>query len=175
MVITPVLKTERLLLRPFALEDAPAMYRWTSSLKCTEFLFWRPNRSLEDATRILSRWVNKPRNYAWAIDLSGTAIGEINVIKNLPNQGFEIGYILRDDQWGQGYMSEAFTAVLSFLWNQGYRYGSLPRLMREESPVPPPSREIRIPTHRDGSGPLHRQDRPEGGCGSIPFGRERVR
>jgi ribosomal-protein-alanine N-acetyltransferase len=122
MVITPVLKTERLLLRPFALEDAPAMYRWTSSLKCTEFLFWRPNRSLEDATRILSRWVNKPRNYAWAIDLSGTAIGEINVIKNLPNQGFEIGYILRDDQWGQGYMSEAFTAVLSFLWNQGYHY-----------------------------------------------------
>ena len=109
MVLTPVLKTERLLLRPFTLEDAPAMYRWTSSIKCTEFLFWRPNRSPEDSARILSRWVSKPRNYAWAIDLGGTAIGEINVIKNLPNQGFEIGYILRDDQWGQGYMPVALT------------------------------------------------------------------
>jgi hypothetical protein len=32
---------------------------------------------------------HKPRNYAWAIDLNGgTAIGEINVIKNLPESGF---------------------------------------------------------------------------------------
>jgi ribosomal-protein-alanine N-acetyltransferase len=123
MVITPEIKTTRLLLRPFQREDAPDMYRWTSSLKCTEFLFWRPNRSLEDTKRILSRWVNKPRNFAWAISLGNEVIGEINVIKDLPCHGFEIGYILRDDTWGQGYMSEAFSAVLSFLWKQGYRYG----------------------------------------------------
>jgi ribosomal-protein-alanine N-acetyltransferase len=119
---TPCLTTERLLLRPFKKEDAEDLYRWTSSIRCTEYLFWHPNRSLEDAQRILARWVDKPRQYAWALELNGHAVGEINVIKTLPDKGYEIGYILRDDLWGHGYMSEAFKAVLTFMWNQGYRY-----------------------------------------------------
>ena len=101
---TPCLTTERLLLRPFKKEDAEDLYRWTSSIRCTEYLFWHPNRSLEDAQRILARWVDKPRQYAWALELNGHAVGEINVIKTLPDKGYEIGYILRDDLWGHGYM-----------------------------------------------------------------------
>lgn len=124
MRIAPILKTPRLLLRPIEREDAPYVYRWTHSEAVTEYLFYLPNRSLEDTTRLVSGWVKKRRNYEWVLCAGDDVFGEIQVIKDLPENGFEIGYESREDCWGKGYMKEALTAVLRFLFAEaGYSYG----------------------------------------------------
>lgn len=119
---TPPLKSERLLLRPFTMDDAPSIYRWASSLNVTEYLFWYPHRDMETTERILRVWLRKKRHYSWAICLENDVIGEIEVIKDLEGQGAEIGYTSREDVWGHGYMSEALSIVVQFLFSTGYRF-----------------------------------------------------
>jgi ribosomal-protein-alanine N-acetyltransferase len=121
---TPLLHTDRLVLRPFSLEDSPEVYAWCSSWVTTQYLFWYPHRDIEVSKRLVSSWVRKKRNYSWALERDGKAVGEIQVIKDLPNHGFEIGYILREDYWHQGLMQEGVQAVLRFLFlEDGYEYG----------------------------------------------------
>ncbi len=120
---TPSLRTERLLLRPFRKQDAKAVYAWSRSLNVTAFLSWPPHRSLAQSERIVASWVKKKRNYAWALVRAGKAIGEVEVIKDLPGKGAEMGYLLGEAFWGQGYLREALAAILPFLWHRGgYRY-----------------------------------------------------
>jgi RimJ/RimL family protein N-acetyltransferase len=123
MKITPTLNTERLILRPFVEEDAPRVYAWCSSPQVTAHLFWHPHRDLSVTQRVLADWIKKKRNYFWALDDGSGAIGEIEIIKDFDDGGCEIGYILLEEKWGQGYMKEALLKVVSFLFNEGgYRY-----------------------------------------------------
>ena len=114
--------TKRLTLRPWTLIDVPSVYRWCGSFLCTKYLFWHPHRSAEATEKIVRKWVRKRRNYSWAIVLGDQAIGEVEIIKNLPHDGIEIGYILRDDFWGQGFMSEALEGVFGYLRGIGKAY-----------------------------------------------------
>jgi [ribosomal protein S5]-alanine N-acetyltransferase len=120
---TPLLHTKRLVLRPFSMEDIPAVYGWCSSLETTHYLFWHPHRDIGVTTRLVENWLRKKRNYSWALDDGQGAIGELQLIKDLPDQGFELGYILREESWHQGYMKEALVVVLGYLFIQeDYRY-----------------------------------------------------
>lgn len=121
-MVVPSLTSQRLLLRSWQIEDAEALYSWCGDLKVTEFLFWYPHRDLEVSKRLLAKWVKKPRGFSWAITLNNQPIGEIQLIKDLPNGGGEIGYTLSSSYWGKGYMSEAFCLVKEYLTKQGYRY-----------------------------------------------------
>ena len=52
------LETERLVLRPFAAEDADAMYRnWASDSQVTKFLFWEPHKDVDETRGILEGWI----------------------------------------------------------------------------------------------------------------------
>jgi [ribosomal protein S5]-alanine N-acetyltransferase len=120
---TPILTTKRLVLRPFIRTDVDAVYDWCSSFETTRYLFWYPHRDKSVTERVLNQWIDKKRNYFWAIDQGGVALGEIEVIKDLPGNGFECGYILSEPFWGKGIMTEAFARVLSFLFlDAGYEY-----------------------------------------------------
>jgi len=120
---SPVLKTPRLTLRPFEEGDLPAVHGWCSSLEVTKWLLWLPHRDLKTTDRLLQNWIKKKRNYAWALTIDGAAIGEIEVIKDLPGQGAEIGYLLSAKRWHEGLMSEALPEALRFLFAKpGYRY-----------------------------------------------------
>jgi [ribosomal protein S5]-alanine N-acetyltransferase len=120
---TPILKTSRLTLRPFTLDDVDDAYVWCSSFNVTKYLFWHPHRDKSVTERLVKNWVRKKRNYSWALDDGTRVIGEIQVIKDLPEHGFEVGYSLAEAYWRQGYMKEALAAVLSYLFtNDGCLY-----------------------------------------------------
>lgn len=120
---TPILKTSRLTLRPFALKDVPDVYEWCGSLATTAYVFWHPHRDIHVTEKLVADWIRKKRNYSWAIDAGSGALGEVQLIKDLPDHGFEIGYILKESAWHQGYMIEAVAAVLQFLFmKDGYLY-----------------------------------------------------
>ena len=84
---THTLETERLILRRYRPEDAPAMFRnWASDPEVTRYLTW-PTHASEDVTRaIITDWVaryEEPDVYHWGLELKTTheVIGDIAVVR----------------------------------------------------------------------------------------------
>ncbi len=120
---SPVLTTKRLILRPFEERDLDPLHAWCSSANVTKWLQWWPHRNKDVTSRLLKKWIKTKRNYAWALDMNGEAIGEIEVIKDLPKGGFEVGYLLAEKAWREGLMSEGLSKALRYLFDEGgYRF-----------------------------------------------------
>lgn len=120
---TQVLKTQRLVLRPFVPEDARAMYdNWASDPAVTKYLTWPAHSSPAVTEAVLREWVNNYVNqdfYQWAMTLRGVPIGSISVVShNDPVGKAHIGYCIGRPWWHQGYTSEALAAVISFLFDE---------------------------------------------------------
>ena len=122
---TKRIETERLILRPFVMEDAEAMYRnWASDPEVTKFLSWPTYQSVDTACEILDIWTKQYSDntfYQWAIELKelGEPIGSISVV-NFDDRVdmVEIGFCIGKPWWGQGIMTEAFLAVIDFLFGE---------------------------------------------------------
>ena len=126
---TAVLETERLILRPFRVEDAHSMYtNWASDSEVTRFLTWPAHGSEEVTRRLLRFWTDNyasPDCYHWAIVPKGMdgPVGDIAVVRqNEHIAEAELGYCLGRAWWGRGIMTEAGLAVVAFLRDEaGFR------------------------------------------------------
>ena len=120
---TRILDTQRLILRPFTVEDADAMYRnWASDPEVTRFLTWPTHTSAEVSRAVLSDWVPRYAQtdyYHWAIVVraENVPIGSFGVMRQDDRiQMAHIGYCLGRSWWHRGIMSEALAAVMRFLF-----------------------------------------------------------
>ena len=119
---TKVLETERLLLRPFTVEDAEAMYQnWACDTEVTKYLTWPAHASPEATAELLADWVRQytqKNYYSWAIvwkDL-GQPVGSISVVScNDDVCKATIGYCTGKKWWRQGITSEALGLVVDYL------------------------------------------------------------
>lgn len=122
---TIVIETDRLLLRPFKITDVDfAFENWTSDEKVTEFLRW-PKHPNKIVTRsVIEDWLKSYANrnfYQWAIELKelGQPIGTISVVDmEEETDKVHIGYAIGSKWWQQGITSEAFKAIIPFLFEQ---------------------------------------------------------
>ena len=119
------LETERLILRRFTLEDAPAMYRnWASDPQVTTYMTWPTHPDEETSRAVLRDWVsheNEPDYYAWAIvpRQLGEPIGSIAVVSHNDDlQLVHIGYCIGRRWWRQGYTSEALMEIIRFFFEE---------------------------------------------------------
>lgn len=119
------LETGRLVLRPFAVADAPAMYRnWASDPEVTRFLTWPPHDSVEGTRALLEEWsaaYADPTVYQWAIvpKALGEPIGSIGVVSLKKDvEGAELGWCIGRPWWHQGFTSEAAGRVIAFLFEE---------------------------------------------------------
>ena len=118
-----VLKTERLVLRPFRASDAEEMYaNWASDPEVTKYLTWTPHKSAEETRALLALWEEeskKPDSYHWAITLNGELIGDVALVSvNDWHESAVTGYCLSRKFWGKGIMTEAYGEVLRFLFEE---------------------------------------------------------
>ena len=122
---TKRIETDRLILRPFASDDAEAMYRnWASDPEVTKFLSWTAYKSVDTAHQILAVWTKQYHDntfYQWAIELKEIRqpIGSISVVNQDDRVDMaEIGFCIGKSWWGQGVMTEALKAVMTFLFEE---------------------------------------------------------
>ena len=123
---TQILETERLVLRPFRTEDAPAMFRnWASDEEVTRFLTWPAHRTEADSAAILREWTAdyaRKDFYQWAIVPKGNGpepVGSISVVSlSEQTEKAHIGYCIGRQWWHQGITSEAMRAVMDFLFDE---------------------------------------------------------
>ena len=120
---TRIIETDRLILRRFTMDDAPAMFRnWANDPEVTKYLTWPPHGGISGTESVLRSWVDsyvKADYYQWAIvpKVLGEPIGCIAVVDcdavlDIP----EIGYCIGRAWWRQGYTSEALNAVIGELF-----------------------------------------------------------
>ncbi|WP_207942240.1 ribosomal-protein-alanine N-acetyltransferase [Enterococcus sp. DIV2402] len=120
---THTIITERLILRKFELNDAIQMYNnWASNKKVTHFLTWAPHSNIASVEKSISKRLLKysdPNFFDWGIELSvsKTLIGSITVTHyNKEENIMEIGYVIGEQWWSNGYTTEALTAVVTYLF-----------------------------------------------------------
>lgn len=119
------METERLILRPFVMSDAQAMfYAWANDPEVTKYLTWNPHESVETSEKIMRLWIEqyqKPERLNFAIERkdSGELIGCIDVVGYIDGTPV-IGYAMSRAHWGKGYMTEACRTLLTLLFAIGY-------------------------------------------------------
>ncbi len=122
---TQRLETERLILRRYINEDAPAKYRnWTSDAEVTKYLMWKTHPSPEYTQSITDECVKQYSDnkfYRWAIVLKENGdepIGDIAVVRmDEEVSSVHIGYCIGRKWWHKGITSEALKAVMDFLFD----------------------------------------------------------
>jgi ribosomal-protein-alanine N-acetyltransferase len=122
---TVTIETDRLLLRKFRLEDVDAAYRnWMSDGRVTKFLSWPTHTDISVTGRVIGSWLESadaPDCYQWAIVLKelGEPIGTISVVdKDEDMDMVEIGYCIGCNWWRRGITSEAFAAIIPYLFDE---------------------------------------------------------
>ena len=108
-------ETERLVIRPFVPEDAEAAFRWCGDPAVNTYMIYPLYHRTEDVRAWLeSRDLDDPDNYDEAIVLKSTGelIGSGGMVFHPERNAWEIGYNLRADQWGHGYVVEYLTALM---------------------------------------------------------------
>ena len=120
---TKTIETERLILRPFRVEDAESMYRnWASDSEVTTYLTWPSHDNVGISEMVLKDWdshYGEDNYYQWAIVPKGLdePIGSIAAVAvNDDAQWVEIGYCIGKNWWRKGYMTEAVGAVIRFFF-----------------------------------------------------------
>ena len=117
------LKTKRLTLRAFQLGDETQMfYGWCHDPRVTKTLYWETHQDISQTKAVLEMWLNqyeKAPYYHWGIidHDKNQLIGSIGLVNySDPDAHGEIGYCLAYDYWNQGIMTEAYQAIMAYLF-----------------------------------------------------------
>ena len=117
-----ILKTERLLIRPWRQSDLDDFYSYASVDGVGQMAGWKPHESKEESKIILDMFISHKKTFA--LEYQGKVIGSVGIEKynetrfpEFENKKCrEIGYVLSKEYWGQGLMPEALKEVIRFLF-----------------------------------------------------------
>ncbi len=123
-VSSVVLKTNRLTLRPWRIEDLDDFFEYAKFDGVGQMAGWLPHETIENSKEILEEFIKGKKTFA--IELDNKVIGSVGIEKYnevlLPELnkkiGREIGYALSKEYWGKGIMTEAVNAVIKYLFSE---------------------------------------------------------
>lgn len=121
---TVPLSSQQLLLRPYVMEDAPALFQnVTSDPEVCRYLTWTPHESLEVTQNLLKEWIadyENPICYQWGIEYHAQLIGLIGVSQS--QLSWEMGFCLGKAWWGQGLITQSIVTMFNYLFlDQNFR------------------------------------------------------
>ena len=111
---TPILETDRLILRPFQEEDAESVFEcWECDPDVAKYMFWTSHNDIEKTKEWIAfelGQIEKEDWYRFAIVLKETneLIGTALIYFEEEVECWEIGYNLGKEYWGKGYATDGF-------------------------------------------------------------------
>ena len=116
----PILKTERLILRPLRMRDAEDLFAYAQDPEVSRHVLWDTHESIWDSRRFLRGAIRQyrrgqPGSFAIVLKDSGRMIGTIGFMWiNVDYKSGEVGYSLGREYWNKGIMTEALREVVRF-------------------------------------------------------------
>lgn len=118
---TPVLETERLILRPLTADDAEAVFSWASDERVNRFMRYSLYRSIDEAFEWLNKIVPEGGEFNWGFELkdNNILIGTGGIGPDArDSDAWGFGYNIGFDYWGNGYTTEATKKMIEFVHDE---------------------------------------------------------
>lgn len=118
---TPILETERLLLRPLAVSDAEHIFScWASDPVATKYMTWDTHTDVTMTKEWLGMEetaIPDKNHFVWGFVLKdeNILIGSGGITFRSGDNHHELGYIIAKPYWNRGLVSEAVAAMISFI------------------------------------------------------------
>lgn len=112
------IETERLILRNLIPEDYEAAFQWCGDPKVNTYMIYPLYKCAEDVkTWIESLNPDDPDNYdvGFVIKETGQLIGSGGIVYNPERDVWIVGYNIRADKWGNGYVPEAIQGLIDYV------------------------------------------------------------
>lgn len=112
------IETERLILRNVCPDDYLACFKWCGDPEVNKYLIYPCYRRAEDVKKWLEqRNEDDPDNYdlGFVLKDTGELIGMGGLVYSPEKKVWNIGYNLRKDQWGNGYVPEAMRGIIDHI------------------------------------------------------------
>lgn len=117
-------ETERLVLRPWSVEDAESLYEYAKDSEVGPIAGWPAHTSVDNSREIIKNVLEIPETYAVCLKADNKAIGSIGLligeksnIKIADNEA-EIGYWIGVPFWGQGLIPEAVKVLMEYAFEE---------------------------------------------------------
>ncbi len=112
-----IIKTERLILRPWTEEDAKSLYQYARDERVGPSAGWPPHTSVENSRAVIKAVLSAEDTYAVVLKETGEPVGSASIMR--PGRGdapmteteAEIGYWIGVPYWGRGLIPEAVRAL----------------------------------------------------------------
>ncbi|KEJ01855.1 GNAT family N-acetyltransferase [Clostridium botulinum] len=124
MKIKMELETERLILRPWRIEDAPALYKYASDPKVGPIAGWPVHTSIENSRETIREVFSNegiyaivPKGQEEPVGCIGLLIGEASDFGIGPDEG-EIAYWIGVPYWGKGLVPEAIRELMRYCFEE---------------------------------------------------------
>ena len=108
-----IFETERLILRPWKVEDAESLYQYAKDPEVGPIAGWPVHTSVENSREIIRDVLSADETYAVCLKTDQAAIGSIGLISpaqshtDAAEDEIEVGYWIGVPFWGQGLIPEA--------------------------------------------------------------------
>ena len=115
-----ILKTNRLILRPWEISDAYLLYKYASHPEIGPLAGWQPHTSVEYSREIIKTVFSEPETYAIVLEEINELIGSIALHigkysnKTTNDSEGEVGYWIGVPFWGQGLATEAVCEIMRY-------------------------------------------------------------
>lgn len=116
---TKVMLSDRIILRTFKEDDCIDVLEFGSDELTLKYLVWNAFKNLNEAkTAITEYYLSRPGIYAIELKENPKCIGCIEFVMQPEHEKAGLGYVLNRKYWGNGYMTEALTAILTFCFDK---------------------------------------------------------
>ncbi|BCW87435.1 hypothetical protein sos41_05640 [Alphaproteobacteria bacterium SO-S41] len=122
-LVIPVVETERLILRGFRSDDAPAIAALHGDTNVMRYIGGHTDDTLFGAYEAILKWTGHWSFHGcgkWAVEekASGRCVGRVGYL-DPPHEwpGLELGWTFSADVWGKGYATEAAIAARDWGFN----------------------------------------------------------
>lgn len=113
-----ILRTQRLILRPWRAHDAAALYEYASDPRVGPMAGWPVHTSVQNSLEIINGPLGSEETYAVTLAENDKPVGSIGIMLgkasnlDIPGDEGEIGYWIAVPYWGQGLIPEAAEEII---------------------------------------------------------------
>lgn len=114
-----VFESDRLILRPFSMNDIKDVFLYANNDEVTKYLTWESHTDLLQTERVVKEfYMTNPGIYAIEMKTENKCIGCIDLRLDIANNKGSFGYVLNQSYWNKGYTSEALTTILNYAFTK---------------------------------------------------------
>lgn len=126
-VTNVILETERLILREWKLSDADDLFEYASVPGVGECAGWPHHKDFDESFGRVQKFINERHTFAIVYKENNKVIGSLGIeeykleeklTEFYDYKGREIGYVLSEDYWGHGLMTEAVKKVIDYCFQK---------------------------------------------------------